>query len=95
MSYETVAQCATDPQMRLRIAAAIAQEDAVGTTAQTGALYQADKIQWQCASEPGWGEAWESAIAGGTTDIGNDPAVISDAMILSAVQKHLPVEVTP
>ena len=70
-------------------------EGAVGDTLQTGALYQADKIQWQCAAEPGWGEAWESAIAGGTTDIGNDPGVITDGMILSAVQKHLPGEVTP
>ena len=90
MSYLSISQAATDPQLRVRIAACIAQEGAIGTSIQEGALYKADTIQWQCAAEPGWGEAWESAVASGTVpDPGSDPAVISDGMILTAVQKHL------
>ena len=49
----------------------------------------ADQIQWLCCGEPGWGEAWESALVAGNPDPGNDPGVIPDAWILVAVQKHL------
>lgn len=89
MSYTSIAQTATNAQLRLRIAACIAQEGGAGETLQTGALMRADQMQWQCAAEPGWGEAWESALVAGNPDPGNDPGVIPDAWILVAVQKHL------
>jgi hypothetical protein len=42
------------------------------------------------ASSPGWGAAWDSALAGHPDDPeyqpGKDPAVITDGMILSTVQ---------
>ena len=42
------------------------------------------------ASQPGWAEAWESALVSHeddpTYDPGTDEAVITDGMILSAVQ---------
>ena len=90
-SYETIALCAVDPQMRPRIAAAISVEGDVGMSLNQGALFQADQIQWQCCAEPGWGEAWEYAVNSGNPSPGADPAVISDGMILTAVQKHLAI----
>jgi len=38
------------------------------------------------AAAPGLADAYASALAGGVEDPGRDPAVISDAMILAAVQ---------
>jgi hypothetical protein len=48
------------------------------------------------ASEPGWGAAWDYALnvhSGDTDpyDPGADPGVITDGMILSAVQALIPV----
>jgi hypothetical protein len=88
MSYTSIAQAAQSQELRARVAACVAQEAGEGLPYQT-----VDLIQWKCAAEPGWGEAWESALAArditDPTPVGNDPAVITDAMILSAVQKHL------
>lgn len=91
MSYSSIAAAAQDAQLRLRIAACVAQEGHAGQTLQTGALMRADSLQWQCCAEPGWGPAWESAQITGNPSPGTDPGVITDAMILSAVQKHLGV----
>lgn len=41
---------------------------------------------WWLAASPGFADAYASALAGGVPRPGNDPAVISDEMILSAVQ---------
>jgi hypothetical protein len=38
------------------------------------------------AAQPGWSEAWESALATGNEYPGSDDAVITDGMILAAVQ---------
>jgi len=46
----------------------------------------ADLHRWSMASQPGWSEAWASALAAGLPRPGMDQAVISDGMILSAVQ---------
>ena len=91
MSYWLIAQAARDTSLRLRIAACIAQEGGAGDTLQTGAMARADAIQWQCCGEPGWGEAWASASQSARPDPGSDESVITDHMILAAVQKHLGV----
>jgi hypothetical protein len=55
----------------------------------------ANPYEWQAehmldlAASPGWDEAWSSALAAGNEAPGRDPAVISDGMILSAVQSML------
>lgn len=92
MSYLSIAQIANDPSIRQRLQGCIAQEDDSGDHPSV----VAERIAWECAAEPGWGEAWDSAVAAAieagpmnATDPGRDPAVITDAMILSAVQKHL------
>jgi hypothetical protein len=42
--------------------------------------------QWQMAAAPGFGDAYASAVLNGIARPGNDPSVISDGQILSAVQ---------
>jgi hypothetical protein len=44
---------------------------------------------WEIAAQPGFGDAYASALAGGVPDPGRDPAVITDPMLLSAVQTLL------
>jgi len=74
-----------DPDLVARVQACAAQE-----------VPGEDPYQWVavnmlelCAS-PGWDAAWASALAAGNPSPGRDPAVISDAMILSAVQALQP-----
>ena len=46
----------------------------------------ADQNQWQIAAAPGFAEAYQYALDTGVENPGNDPAVITDAQILAAVQ---------
>ena len=93
MSYWSISQMQQHPALRSRVTACCAQE---GAAEPDTAM---NDIMWQVVAEPGWGEAWDYAVAaaqqagpGEAIDPGIDPAVITDAMILSAVQTHL---VTP
>jgi hypothetical protein len=80
MSYYDVATMSADPDLTSRVAACAAQEG------------RPDPREWAAdnmltlAASPGWGEAWASALAAGNDSPGRDAAVISDGMILSAVQ---------
>ena len=78
--YWDVALMAQDTDLTRRVQACAAQE-------QDGNPYTwtADNMLDVCAS-PGWADAWASALAGGNETPGRDPAVITDGMILSAVQ---------
>jgi DsbC/DsbD-like thiol-disulfide interchange protein len=80
MSYLTIAAIAEDTSMRRRIAACAAVEGV--QDAETWAYRNSLNV----AAQPGWAAAWESAGAAGNLDPGSDPAVITDGMILSAVQ---------
>jgi hypothetical protein len=80
MGYWEISSMAQDADLAARIRACAAQE------------IDGDPYSWQtenmldlCAS-PGWGAAWSSALAAGNETPGRDPAVITDGMILSAVQ---------
>jgi hypothetical protein len=80
MGYYEIATMAQDNDLAQRVQACAAQE------------IDGNPYQWQtenmldlCAS-PGWDAAWASALAGGNETPGRDPAVITDGMILSAVQ---------
>jgi len=83
MGYWEVATMAQNGDLAARIQAAAAQE------------IDGDPYQWQAANmldlcaSPGWDEAWSSASAAGNETPGRDPAVITDGMILSAVQAEL------
>jgi hypothetical protein len=80
MAYWDVAQMSSDPDLQSRIAACAAQE---GKPNPRDWAYQHALVL--CAS-PGWDAAWASAVAGNVPDPGRDPGVITDGMILSAVQ---------
>ena len=86
MALIDVAKAAADPDLRQRIAACIAGQTDTGL-GQPLAL--ADQHMWRICAEPGWGDAYASALAANVERPGLDGAVISDAMILAAVQKHL------
>lgn len=90
MTYSTIADIAADPYILRRITAAAAQERKPRPYDQWAYNYR-----WDIASSPGWAEAWESAVAAGVSSPGNDPAVITDGMILSAVQPIEPPDITP
>jgi hypothetical protein len=82
MSYWDISQMSVDEDLVAREQACAAQELPAG----------APPWQWVqersllLASQPGWSEAWASAVAGGLPNPGRDPGVITDGMILSAVQ---------
>lgn len=83
MSYATVSNIRRDPWVRERVTACAAIEG-VGDPDQ----WASDRA-WALAAQPGWAEAWESALAAHPEDgylPGQDEAVITDQHILAAVQ---------
>jgi hypothetical protein len=89
MTYNTVADMAEDEALRRRLLAAVAEEQILDPV---GWLYPR---QWQVVAQPGWDEAWESAVAGGVPDPGSNEGVITDGMILSGVQAVIQSEQPP
>lgn len=90
--YATVSTIAQDPDIAARVRGCIASEVA---SAYPSMLVLSQRLNlsaamWLLAAAPGWVPAWESASAATrATDappIGADPGVITDGMILSAVQ---------
>ena len=80
MAYWDIAQMSSDTDLNSRIAACASQEG------------KPEPRDWawahmlQICSSPGWAEAWASAVSAEVGLPGRDPGVISDAMILAAVQ---------
>lgn len=83
VTYAAIALAAQDEHLRRRIAACIAQE---APDDDRHPIAHADAVIWACCAAPGGGDAYAYALATDVPDPGNDPAVISDAMILGAVQ---------
>jgi hypothetical protein len=81
MTYNSIADMAGNIPLRQRCTAAAAQENKPKP-------YEGwvDDHRWELAATPGWSEAWDSAVAGGNPNPGADEAVITDGMILAAVQ---------
>ena len=84
MSYATQSLLANDVDFVARCNASAAQEIAPSNTVSP-LSYVAMHI-WTLAATPGFDAAYESAIASGIGRPGWDPAVITDSMILSAMQ---------
>lgn len=88
MSYNTVATMARDYHLRERVAAC------ASTEGEPNPVAWAESKMWNLAGAPGWDDAWDYAIAviGATPDpealalIGRSETVITDGMILAAVQ---------
>lgn len=81
MAYATIAAMAQDLALFQRLTAAAAEEHKTRPYPDW-----VDTYRWDLAATPGWAAAWESAVANLNPDPGNDPAVITDGMILAAVQ---------
>jgi len=87
MAYYDQAQLSRDGDFNLRIAAAAQIEVDLGAeSAQDWAV----RHQWELAAAPGFADAYASAVAANNPRPGQDPSVISDAMILSAIQAMPP-----
>ena len=84
MSYSTINACAHDTVLQGRITAAVAAEGESEPTMIVGGLI------WPVAAAPDIAAAYASALAAGNENPGGDEAVISDQMILSAVQANWP-----
>jgi hypothetical protein len=83
MAYYDVALLSGDADFLYRVTAAYATDH---LEIANEAASWAEQHRWNLAAQPGFGDAYASAIAGGVPDPGRDPSVISDAQILSAVQ---------
>jgi len=80
MAYSDVALLSQDYDFMQRVNACVAAETQDNPTAWTQTHI------WVVSSAPGFGDAYASALASSVERPGNDPAVISDGQILSAVQ---------
>jgi hypothetical protein len=91
-AYLAISEIANDPPMTERMYAATTQQSHLGSvnTGTYTAITWVDVNRYVWASSPGWGAAWESALAGHPDEPdyepGKDPAVITDGMILATVQ---------
>lgn len=81
MSYSIQADLADDGFLRRRVTACAASEG------ETAPEEWAMQHRWALSASPGWASAYESAIANEIEKPGDSPAVISDGMILAAVQQ--------
>jgi len=82
MSYNTINKCANDIAFQGRVTAAAAAE---GADQPVPVMYN---LIWPVSATSDIEAAYASAVAGGNVNPGGDEAVITDQMILSAVQAH-------
>jgi hypothetical protein len=92
-SYLSIAAIAGDEFMRERMMAASTQQSYLGSAPliQPTVFQWVDNNRYVWAASPGWGAAWDSALAAHPDDPayepGRDQAVITDGMILATVQE--------
>jgi hypothetical protein len=84
VSYLTISVCAADQTFQGRVRACAAQEGEAQPDLIIGQLI------WPVSSASDIEAAYASALAADNPDPGGDPAVITDQMILSAVQSNWP-----
>ena len=94
MSYSSQAALSVDPHFYNRVSACAAVEVpasglSVTPPVPTGPEWAMRNV-WAVAAAPGFADAYEYALNTSVEDPGNDPAVITDAQILAAVQGLLP-----
>jgi hypothetical protein len=92
-SYLSISEIANDQWMRERMIAAATQQSHLGSAplVQPTPYAWVEDHRYLWASSPDWGAAWDSALAAHPDDPdyqpGQDPAVITDGMILATVQQ--------
>lgn len=91
MAYSDIAALQQDSDFAYRVMAAYAVETLDEDGAVDPGSWQAIH-SWDMAAQPGFGDAYASALAQDPPNPrpGNDPAVITDGQILSAIQALLP-----
>lgn len=80
MSYLTQARLAADQVIMLRATACAVSEGVQDPS------FWVQQRSWQLSIQPGCDAAYASALAGGDPDPGGNESVITDGMILAAVQ---------
>ncbi|KKI16366.1 MULTISPECIES: hypothetical protein [unclassified Leucobacter] len=80
MTYRTQAILAQDFDLQQRVQACAATQG-VGAVPDWAAEHM-----WSLSASPGWDDAYASALEAGVEAPGDSEAVITDAMILAAVQ---------
>lgn len=85
MTYANIAAITQSASLFSRLTACAAEENK--TTPYSS--WVSNHI-WDIAATPGWAAAWGSALAAGVTDPGANEGVISDGMILAAIQPMNP-----
>lgn len=85
MTYYDMSLLKGDTDFLNRTAASIAAETLGGPGVVDPDVW-ATQHAWAMAAQPGFGDAYGYAILNGNENPGRDPAVITDAQILSAVQ---------
>lgn len=88
MALWDVSSLQADNDFALRTTAAYATQTIGSATHDDPPAWQAAH-SWDMAAQPGFGDAYASAVVGGVQRPGQDPAVISDAQISSAVASLL------
>ena len=88
MSYSSQAVLSADGDFYNRVAACAAVEAPIQ---HSPTAWTSDHI-WRVAAAPGFADAYEYALNTDVERPGNDPAVITDAQILGAVQALLAQE---
>lgn len=79
-TYWGITLVAKDEELQSRVTACAAQEG------EDSPYNWTMTHQWAWAAQPTWAEKYEYALAVGVARPGQDPAVITDADILTAVQ---------
>ncbi len=85
MAYYDLSLLSDDQDFLRRCAAAYATQGG----SDVDAFAWAFDHRWQLAAQPGFADAYASALAGGVEFPGRDAAVITDPQILAAVQAVL------
>lgn len=80
MSYKAQAILSQNDHLMMRVAACASTQ---GIEAPVSWAYDR---QWKLSAQPGWAQAYASAVASNVQQPGNSETVITDSMILSAVQ---------
>jgi hypothetical protein len=86
MAYFDIALLAGDQDFLNRVTAAYAQELTADSVLPMDPFTWVHQRRWVFASTPGFGDAYASALANDNPAPGQDPSVITDGQILSAVQ---------
>jgi hypothetical protein len=105
-SYLSISAIANDGFMVDRLNACTTQQYQLGSihidekwgTDATAPLSWVSNYRFLWASSPGWGAAWDYALAAHPDagyEPGKDPGVITDDMILSSVQALAPLPAPP